>query len=52
MEIYDVQIGLAQGEEFYSNKDFKFSYLNPNPITFGLAQMKYMKSNLIKFVNY
>ena len=47
-----MQIGFAQGEESYSNKDSKFSYLNPNQITSGLAQIKYMKPNQIIFINF
>ena len=52
MEIYGVQTRLALGEESYSNKDSKFSYLNPNQITSGLAQIKYIKLNLIRFINF
>ena len=52
VEIYGMQSGLAQEEESYSNKDSKFFYLNPNQITSGLAQTKYIKSNLIKFINF
>ena len=51
MEIYGIQFGLAQGEEYYSNKDSKFPYLNPNQITSDLAQLKYIKLNLIRFIN-
>ena len=52
VEIYGVQSGLAEGEESYSNKDSKFAYLNPNLIIYGLAQIKYIKFNIIKFINF
>ena len=32
--------------------DSRFSYLNPNQITSDLAQIKYIKSNLIRFINF
>ena len=41
-----------KGGRVQSYMDSRFPYSNPNQITSDLAQIKYIKSTLIKFINF
>ena len=52
MEKVGIKVGGTKGGRVQSYMDSKFPYLNPNQITSNLAQIKYIKSNLIRFINF
>ena len=52
MEEDGVKVGGTWGGRVQSYTDSLFFYFNSDQITSGLAQIKYIKSNLIRFINF